>query len=636
MRNEKNGCQLNFGDYMNEFIKKSFGNMKKGLMSFERYPASIIFAFFLAVTAIITIHTEPEQSKLHESLMLSFASASVLGMVFSVAAKKITGQRNVFLWTNAAVIIPFGIVFSALYFPSGQDIPEISLMRVWALIAISFLVFLFVPTLKESLVDFNNMVFITVRSFFTSVVYTTVMVVGFFFVAFAVRALIYEDLSQKIFAYIAILSAFVGYSFFLGLFPDFTDNTIENGQETEAAIKQPKFAKILFQYIMIPIVGAMAVVLFIWSLRILFTGDWPDYDQVVAIFTTYSLTGIWLYFLVSSSDAPIVGVYKNIFPVSALIFLAFEAYPIFERIALYGVTPSDYGVLSLWLFAAVSCVILLFVPGKRNRAVSYIAIFLIAVFVMPVVGAKDFSYANQGRHLERILLQNDMLDDGRIKPGFEISEKDKRRITIAVEYLLGEENKTPPDYLANSLSSFSLFRQTFGFEPVYWYDRIPEPGEKPDGRIDYLFISLGDYPIDIKDYDYRIGPDKIAFGETVFIKTDMGEYGFSYFRPEKDDNDLISYPVLSVKLDGNTIIEYSIEEFADKLRETFSLEFETGPDNVYATAGEMSFEKENEDIRVKAVFSSVSLSRDGSIPEYFNLESLYFAQKDRYEEETRE
>lgn len=606
---------------MNRFSAAIQKILKRGGMAFVLYPISMIFAAALAIVSIFRIFQEPAANdKLLSSLQLSFALGVLLGMALIVIARKINERQIEFLGANVFTLLICIGTFFALYLPQDAMINENSTVRVMAAMAISFLTFLFVPTINGKLLDYNRMFFMTIKSFFIALIYGLVLMLGFFFVAFAVQQLLIPELTDKTYSYIAIISGFLAYAIFLGYFPRFKKIEEDDDVTIDKLSQQPKFAVVLFQNIMIPILAALTLVLFIWSLRILFTGNWPVYEQIIGIFTAYSLFGILLYFLVSSYDTLTVSLYRKIIPIATLVFLAFEAYSIVTQINMYGVKPLEYAIVFLWIYAMITSVLFLFLPISKNKVPSYIAIFLIAVFVLPVVGANDFSYTNQGVHLKNILSKNGMIEGDSIKSNSGISVDDKRRITMATNYLFdtySTSSRTLPDWLKTSMSSTADFKTVFGFDMIFGRDDN-NPGNGTPSDVVNLTSSVE--VISTKGYDYHI-PQRILMetGEAL-IKTDKGDYTVLYTGGKSTGSKNGGYPEITVVLEGKDFAKFDLKEFADGLLVKYSI----NGSQKQVPAEDFVYKYNKENVNLMLVFNAVTLSKNNPDTNYFDLTGIYF------------
>ncbi len=610
--------------------------LKRGGFALLYYPVSVFFAACLAFLSIWMIYAAPRTNLvLFYSFQWTFAFGAFLNMALCVIAKRTATKPVPFIIANTAAFLVSAGAFFAIYFSSGLVIPSDTISRIIAGIGISFLVFLFVPTLGSKKIQYNQMIFMTVKSFFITVVYSLVIMLGFFFVAFAVQSLLYKDMSGNVYSYIAILSALFGYVFFLGYFPEFKKEKeiteteikteIEKGtdERLEKALKQPRFAEILFQNIMIPILAALTLVLFIWAVQIVITRSWPEYNQTIAIFTTYSLVGIFLYFIVSSYNTLLVRLYKRIIPITTLVFLAFEAYPIISRISRYGMKPAEYGIVLLWLFAAVTSVLFLILPIVRNRIPSYVAIALIAVFVMPGIGASDLSFSMQAKRLENLLVRNEMLADGKIVAGSDVPSMDRQDITDATNYLFDQENRTAPDWVSTSLPNIYDFATVYGFAQEY-YD-----GNKqgPANQTEYLYLHSEYTPVPLEDYQYYVSRNTLENSKNVSIKTTKGLYDLSWDYALADVKKGIATPNLTVKFKGKQVLSTDLSDYESRLTAKYPLNsVNSGKGELAVPVEDMIFVIKGEAVQVKLVFQTVTITKDstGKLTFNFGVEGVYF------------
>lgn len=595
---------------MKSVLKVLTNILRRGGFAFAYYPVSMIFAICLAVFSIWMILAEPQTNlKLIISLELSLAFGAFLGMACSVIAKKSDDKQSTFIIGNIiAVIITTG-VFLMLNFSGGNEISTDGYLRLFSGIAISFLIFLLVPVYRSYRIHYNEMVNMTVKSFFISAVYALVIMLGSFFVAFAIQVLLYENLSSKVYAYIAIISGLIGYAFFLGYYPEFKKVESVDDERIEKGIKQARFAEILFQNIMIPIIAALTLVLFIWSIRILLTNDWPDYNQIISIFTTYSLVGLFIYYLVCSSDKMIARFYKKIIPYAILVFLAFEAYSIVNRIMLYGVKPLEYAIGFVWIYAAVSSVLFLFIPIKKNYIPSIVAIGLIAILVMPAIGINDASFKFQEMRLESILNNNSMIKDGKVVSSTKVSSKDKKDITDAVNYLYEQGNRKAPKWLLDSLPSTQTFSKTFGFDQEYY-----DSSSRPDQVFTYMSIRADKLAVALDGFQFFIARDNAqSFLETT-VTTSAGDYNVTYGSNVSENKSGSESPNIIVTKDNKKIIDTNLDDFSKALDEKYFSKAASGNKQTdqIVPLEDLSFSVKGEGVMLELYFEYANYNDDGN------------------------
>lgn len=194
--------------------------LKSALHAFARYPASMFSALILAETASYRIHIDYSQinEKMLNNLQLTFVLTAFMGMAAAVAIIRRKGVSLFFWLTNLGVMLIGSGLFTLIWLQSG-DIPEITLIRIIAASGISLLAYLLLISRKTQLLDFSQAIFMTLKSAMIAAIYALTIMLGLFFVAFAVESLIYTALSSNVYDHIAIWSSLAWFSFFLGNFP---------------------------------------------------------------------------------------------------------------------------------------------------------------------------------------------------------------------------------------------------------------------------------------------------------------------------------------------------------------------------------------------------------------------------------
>ena len=615
---------------MNKVLQAVTDVFKGGVRAFSRYPVSIITAFIVAVISSIYIENITFiEGKLLQSLQLSLIFGGVLGMAISASIQKfeVDFKNKIFMYTMGIVTIA-GVFFS-LYLPSG-DLNGVTISRVVAATIIFYIIFLVIPSYKNEKYDFNQTIFMNIKAFFISGIYGLVILLGLYFVAFAVGSLIYTEMSSNIYGHIGILSLFLGYAFYLGHLPYFCKD--EKDEIIEKAIKNPKFIEILIQFILIPIMVILSVVLLIWVGRILILQTWPEFMLVAGIFTAYSLFGILIYMLVSHYEAPISKVYRKIFPFAALIFLVFEGIDISLQISKSGIKTDVYFIILAWLFAVTSCALFVFVNAQKNRVIAYVAIGLIVVSVMPVVGVKDLPLNMQTARLESLLVKNQMfenqnpqsLQSPKIKPSSNVSREDKIAITDAVNFLINQTSSNQyvgttkhldsPIWLDKSATNPLIFKATFGFDQTYLYATAPLPSDSNMAN-----VSLENQAIDISGYQYVLKINE-GIDNGITIRGTDGDYIVKYLGLNNTERS----QKIQVLKNGGIIIDQNLSSYFDGIFEKYqSLSIPSNPSNPskqnFAPLSDMSYKVEGGGVKLFIVFDYININKSAGAPLNRNL-----------------
>ena len=463
---------------MSKFAK-SVENIFRGIgKAFFRYPISMVTAFLVALIGIIFVGDIGFfEIKFLTALQVSLLLCGAIGMVISALIQKFELEFEVKILMYIATVGIAAAAFSALNFNDVAVNIEI-LPRLGALMIICFLVFLVIPSYKNDKYDFNDTVFMNLKGYFIAGIYSLVILLGLYAVTFAFQSLIYSDLSSKVYAYIGLFSLFLWYAFYLGHLPDFSER--ETDAAIDRAIRQPKFIEILNQYILVPLIGLMSLVLIVWIGRILIFQTWPTFGMVSGIFVTYSVLGILLYVLVSKKELKVSQLYRRIFPIIALVFLGFEGYSAWKEFVMNGLSTFTYFVVLILLGTASASIVFIFNSVKRNRFVAYILVVMTVISVTPVIGYMDLP-GNENFAIERNYMKDNYPDPN------------DKSTNLKVDYIIINVKDEPLDITGYkySLTSINDFSEEFlVFNKKDHYLISFESNEIYDGKGDFPRIRI--------------------------------------------------------------------------------------------------------------------------------------------------
>lgn len=585
-----------------------------GAKAFVRYPAAMVSALVVAISASIQIQPDfPFDENLFSNLIIAFGAGIAWGTALSAVAQRISRSKVLFVLLNLFSLLASGGLFYYLY-QMDAAIPMIISVRIAASAAIAFFVFLLVISHDDFRSDYGQSSFMVLKSALIAQIYTLVIMLGLFFVAFAVQQLLYKEMSETVFGHIAVWSELVGFAFFLGYFPKFYSH--EDDPQLEVAQKHPAFIEVLFAYIMIPIMAALTLVVLIWAVQTLILGQWQNFTQLSVIISAYLLFGIFLWLMTSHYVQPIAEWFRKILPLVSLVFLAFEAYAIYRQINLYGIKSDTYFVSLIWVYALLTMLMMFFRPVSRIRFSGWLAIILIAIAVLPIVGFREMPVASQTNRLQAVLIKNDMLLDNQITPASDnISEADKVVITDAVSVLQQYEDIENVAWFKDSFGSGRQFATVFGFDPVY------ENGGP--GVIDSKYINLylpAGY-IDISEYRFGVSFSEMNDGQPVSLQSDKGAYtitlsGMAYGA---------SNPTVLITRDGATVLNQPISDWLNLLIEKYS--GSDGNTKGPAVFEDMVLKLEQNGVKVMIVFRNIDVTIDSAGHQYLNMfiSGLYLA-----------
>lgn len=613
-------------------IRKVFENAGR---SFLRYPAVIGNALLFSLVAAIRISMDWQDQLPYAFLFNSLQWAFALGAIFSLAAITWSYIRakagNAFVLANLAGIAVTIAAFLLLYFLGGtaykgfdpaytpdRMLTTIATARVFVAGLLSLFAFLLLAGTTEEGLDFSGAVFMTLKAFFLALIYGLVIMAGVSGVFGAIQGLLYPEMSGKVYQYIATISGFIGFSIFVGYFPDFRKGSAD--EHRQVAQLQPRFITVLLEFILVPIMLALTVVLLLWAGRTILNGMDTNFMTLNGITSAFAIGGLLLHILITKNDSATARFYRRIFPMAVLLILLFEAWALVLQLSRHGLKTTEYLFILLWVVAFAAAVLLILKQSRGHRYIVYVTSLMAIIAVLPFLGFTDLPLRQQTGRLESILTQQNMLVDGQIKPAQTAPPKAvQEAITETVDFLIYADHVSFPTWLDPDKLKNEGFRTVMGFERTY--------GEQtPGGREDYRGVGLflGNGTIDIREYDYQI-PLQVFMKEPdaapVFTGT-RGKYEISW-QPETATG-----PVLDVRLDGTYIHREDLKAFTDNLRSKYPAD--SPYQELQAQPGDLTWVVETNELKLMMVFGRVEISNQGqSGREFlsFDLNSIFVREK---------
>lgn len=605
------------------YLKVSINKVFKGsINSFSRFPASIISAIIVSIVGITKItmawETQKAYSLLFDSIQLSF----VLSAVFSMAAVafeeiKAEDKKKNFIFANMSGIVVAIISFLLLYFFSRTVSEEgiayistIASLRVGVAIFASAISFIYIVSNAKTVDSFKDSFYITHKAFAISALYGLVIMIGVSGVLGAFQALVYRGLSFKVYQYLGVAVGFLTYTLFLGYFPLF--RSTEKTSKMKSVQEEPRFIFVLFEYILVPIMLALTLVLLIWSVTVLVSGVDVSFTQLSSIASSYVIIGIWLHIMVSNHETKLSGFYKIAYPFSAILVLAFEAWALFGQVREFGFKNTEYSFTMLWIFAIISVVLIIFLKEKAYKKISIVAVVVAIISVLPFVGYQDVTFKSQVNRLEIMLSEEGLLGYDKIIPTEgDINLLKRNRITETVDFISYSEKTNTPVWFEDNLEEYTVFKNTFGFDKTY--GMYPEETGSTN-----LNLILKTQLIDISEYPFalNISQNEKMDTSTVF-QGKNGEYELLW---TTNSNGI---PKVTVKFQDKIIIEENLEDYLFNLQ----LKYPLGGKSYEELAFEdMSLVIESDDLSLLLIFDSIDIynnEREEKIDYYINIHELY-------------
>lgn len=617
-------------------FSKSILRVAKGAMdAFGTFPSAIASALAFSIITAIRIYLDWPQQEEYNFLFNCLHWAFGFGAVFGIAAvtyvRSRKNSKKDFALANLVTGAIIVVIFLLLYFFGGREplpddyfrymrLTDISIARMTAIsfvVAVAFVIFAGLPRKNPNM---TRSIFMTQKAFITAAIYGGVMMGGTSAVAGAIQALLYNEMSYKVYQYLGTIVGFLTFTIFAGYFPDFTK--AEEDEKRKSAQTQSRFMEVLFSYIMVPIALALTVVLLLWTVRTVMEGIGSSFVRLSSIATGYAVGGIWLHIMVAEHENGLAKFYRRVYPIAALLILGFEAWALVVQLGKFGMKTTEYFFLITWLVAVISVLLIILQKERAYIKISMLTALASLIAVLPLAGYHSLPARLQSQRLEKLLLSANMLQAGAIVPGSESLDKELReQITDSVSFLAYQYDADLPDWFDRNYANYKDFKDTFGFEQVW-----PQYGDYiPPSNYVATFLNLEPSAIDISDYDWAFNLlDFSKNGEGVAeLKGVNGSYVVEWILEEYNG----SIPRLRISLNDQTILDESMKGYVDRISEKY-------PPAAYQPRtvglGDMSERFVNDKIEILVVFNSTEISLDTKndrITYWLSLNSMYLKEK---------
>lgn len=616
------------GISMNTFAQFISNVFKGALKAFRTFPTSLGCALAFAVITAIRIQLDWQQQAPFNFLFNCLHWAFAIGAIFSLAAITAAQSRfntaKMILFANLLGIAVVAVTFLGLYLFGGTEltgsrytvVSTLAAARVSVSMFACFTAFIILAGYPKDRSDFTSSLFMTHKAFFIALIYGAVILAGTTGVARAIQALLYHEMSSKVYMYLGTFAGFLSYSIFVGYFPDFHKGATDERRET--AQKQPRFIEILFGYIMIPIVLALTVVLLIWAGKTVLSGMQVPFMRLSVISASYTIGGLWLHAVVARYESGLAKFYRRVYPIASMVILFFEAWALVNQLQNSGLKLTEYVFILIWILAAIGVVLLLVLKSKAHQVIALLACILAIVSVLPAVGYHVLPVKAQISRLEMLLVDEGILNGDKLTPTVTEPSQDVRAaITGAVDYLANASDATLPAWFDKDLNRSDVFQAKLGFEKTWVEDdnTVTEPGG-------YLgtYLSLPPVAVDINGYSWAVNlQDEYGKGQgQAAVNGVRGTYQIYWVASNG------GIPSIQILLDGRLILEQDLSGYIGDICKKYP----PGQDgSTEATLEDMSLQLETSEADVLLVFSNIQINVDATndtMTYWLALKDLYF------------
>jgi hypothetical protein len=542
--------------------------------TFKRFPFVILASILGAVLMIYLIEVDAEPSEdyqyLYNAVMCCMLGISfLLSLTLRNEVFKLDRQKNY-------LIQGIGVIFLvAYYFWLPEDLSVIDIIR-FALYAlgfhflVAFSAFMNKDAGHQQNIDafwrFNKLFFLRIL---TTGLFSGVLFAGLSIAILSFNELFNADIDDNIYAqlFFFILGVFNTWFFLSGV-----PKNLNDFYEEEI---YPKGLKIFTQFVLLPLVTVYLIILYLYMGKIIIQWNLPV-GWVSYLILCFSITGILSLLLIypirNFEENRWIKVFSKSFYMALLPLIVLLFVSILTRLFEYGITENRYFVfiLACWL-TFVSLYFLL--SKKKNIKLIPITLCLLCfVTSFGPWGAFAVSERSQMSRLEKLLTENNILVDGKIKIAKEkISEKDEGNISSIMEFLAERHSMNSLqkwfDVSLDTIISKGRYAQPsnimklMGLKYNSYYRESTDPDKKEYFNYNFERSSV----TKISDYDYytpinvyRQNEDKEFIPDSTYvINIDSNKIGLTLLRDPG---------MMRVEYNGAEISMYNFYPMIDSLK----------------------------------------------------------------------
>lgn len=467
-------------------IKKTVLSLSNG---FLRFPIPLLLAYIMA-GILLVLNSNRIQNDLTRDTLIRISMVCGMGIPLFLGIQLAAERKSSSVAVRVAVWIVSGLALVGYGICMIPDFKMVSITRYALLAGALVLGFTAVPFFfrRQGFALYATKLMIKLL---ITVLYSGILMLSLFAILFTLDKLLGVNITGKTYTYTAILiwSAFA---------PTVLIAAIPPVEEEPALSSSPLTLRFLLIYILVPLIAVYALILYVYSTRILINMAWPK-GMVTSLVLGFATVGIFLVFLVTpvKSGNRIAEIFVDWYPRAALPLFVTLLAAIGVRLGEYGFTEPRYFafVLAIWCFGAM-----LYYTFAKRKYFTVLPVSLALVAVLSVFGpisAFSVSENSQEKRFDAILARNGMLKEGHIVPAAKnIPEADKMDIISIMQYFeryheLSMLSALPPSFTPDKAMS------VLGFD---FYGSL----QRPETKYVSFYIDYNSVSFPISGYDYML------------------------------------------------------------------------------------------------------------------------------------
>lgn len=535
-----------------EILKSKLQTLVKTI---KLYPM-VLFAIFIATIFSIMEIWKIEFNVLNSTLIVDLIISSLYFAMSYMIVKLIITDKNIEI-TNGQKAVVYAIVSVIVgllcYFLIIKVDKSLYLKNQITQMGLFFALFIgmFVAGHFNTEIDYADYAVKIILAIIESLIYCVTIFVGIVAILYTTKELfkLNFNLSNLIVTCAVVIFLLLNATIILSKFP-------LKYCEENLKIKWLTPFKFLFTRIIAPLFLIYGSILLLYIIKVVVLKTIPN-NIITNLILWYGLLSVVVLFVSKTVEDKFIKIYDKVQPLILLILSGMMFYSIGIRISYYGITEGRYMVVIGGVFIVISMIYYLFFNKKTYITIPTTLLILTLISSVGPVSAYNISKIDQKNRLEKMLIEENLLVNGEIKPQKNINPAKIKEIKDKLDYFTRKHSAKELAYLDEKFTTSEInMKRVFGFrgdefESLYGKNR---------------FYANNKIEIDTTGYDRLL--ENIVF-EYDFTNQSINNTGNPEVTFSKKSN------VIVIQYKGKKIGKLNIEKFRNKLEDFWN---EQGPD----------------------------------------------------------
>lgn len=527
-----------------EILRDIGRNLKKTKYSFKRFPIPM---FFACIAAVLLMMIEDGGDYWREAFTVIFGFfATLFSRLFVTGFREKTSRSRTFsaiVYVMAALAI-LGIYFLLEESPEGRILDDgQSGYTYWGAMFSTIVACAFVAKLNNW-DNYEAYILEIIYAEAVALLYTVVLGCGLSAILFAMNSLLGIIVSASSYTKVWILAV---APFQAGVF--LANYPIAHGDTEKKVLNHT--GVVLLRYIVTPILVVFSVILYLYFGKLMATGEMPVHTISLLVLSYGVVAVANLFFQSQIREEKFSRELIGKFPWVMLPLLLAFFYALFQRIGYYGLTENRYLGLLLGIWILFSVVYFIVKKGRDNLTLALVLCLTIIVATIGPSGAYHVAGVSQIKRLEKLLVKNQMLVDGKLVGKVPDNREDATEIYRILEYLDRHHDFKEVPFVPKTFKMDQM-ASVFGFDQK----------ETKEGAGNHSYLTATEAPLEVTGYDkvYK-GYAGVGFDFQTLGRYSVGISGGNFVVKTTEGKILYRTPLEDL---FNKAVTFSDDGFFDK------------------------------------------------------------------------